>query len=171
MAGNVTVNQIQLGNSGTATNNFVLRTNADGSATLARGNIGATTQDLVTINSAGIVTLPVNKFVSSEQTITAAGSLTLPHGLGVAPTLFQLFLICKTAELNYSVNDEVPISVSSFTTSVGDNYGVQMTPDATNLNLRFGSRASVFFLNNKTTGAGAAITPASWRLIVKAVAL
>lgn len=53
MAGKVTANTVQLGDSVTATNNFVLKTNADGTATLARGNDGATSQDILTINSDG----------------------------------------------------------------------------------------------------------------------
>jgi len=54
MAGTLKVNAVQLGDSATASQNFVLQTNVDGSGKLARGNIGATTQDIITFNSAGI---------------------------------------------------------------------------------------------------------------------
>jgi hypothetical protein len=56
MAGKITVNTVQLGDSATATNNFVLKTNVDGTAVLARGNDGATTQDILTIDSSGLLT-------------------------------------------------------------------------------------------------------------------
>lgn len=47
----------QLGDSGTATNNFTLTAEAvDGTMKLARGNIGATTQDLITVSSDNVIT-------------------------------------------------------------------------------------------------------------------
>ena len=53
----VSGNSIQLGDSATATQNFVLQTNVDGTAKLSRGNVGATTQDVLTVDAAGKVTL------------------------------------------------------------------------------------------------------------------
>lgn len=66
MAGTVKIDNLQLGDSLTATNNFVLKTNADGTAKLARGNVGATTQDILTVDADGKVT--------SEQVYTPAGT-------------------------------------------------------------------------------------------------
>lgn len=57
MAGNLTIDQLQLGNNANASRNFVLRTNADGTMTIARGNVGATTQDIMVVNTAGVITL------------------------------------------------------------------------------------------------------------------
>jgi len=68
MAGQVKVNQLQLGDSVTATQNFVLQTNVDGTAKLARGNVGATTQDILTVDVAGKVAFPQN--VRTWQTVT-----------------------------------------------------------------------------------------------------
>ena len=45
---------LQIGESGTATQNCTVTANGDGSFTLARGNIGATTQDLLTIDANGV---------------------------------------------------------------------------------------------------------------------
>jgi len=58
MAGDLTVNRVQLGDSTTAANNFVWQTNTDGTAKLARGNIGATTQDILTVAADGKIGLP-----------------------------------------------------------------------------------------------------------------
>ena len=58
MAGQVKVNQVQLGDSATATQNFVWQTNVDGTAKLARGNVGATMQDILTVDAAGKVEFP-----------------------------------------------------------------------------------------------------------------
>jgi hypothetical protein len=55
MAG-VIKTHVQLGDSGTATNNFMLTAQAaDGTMKLARGNNGATTQDVITVDTNGKV--------------------------------------------------------------------------------------------------------------------
>ena len=66
----------QLGLSGTATNNFTITAEAaDGSMKLARGNAGATTQDVLTVTSGGVVKTPqnlvaVSAYNASAQTIS-----------------------------------------------------------------------------------------------------
>lgn len=49
---------VQLGTSNTASQNFVLSQNVDGTCKLARGNLGATTQDILTVSAGGVVTMP-----------------------------------------------------------------------------------------------------------------
>lgn len=103
-------------------------------------------------------------FTSSNQTITAAGALTLAHSMGVMPSLVQVRLKCTTGEHGYSIGDEV-------IWNSGDqnaNRGCSIVPDATNLNIRYGSGANTFNVNHKTTGASSAITNASWVAIFKA---
>lgn len=58
MSGTLKLNNIQLGDSVTDSNNFSLVNNQDGSITLARGNIGATTQDVLKIDADGKVVAP-----------------------------------------------------------------------------------------------------------------
>jgi hypothetical protein len=58
MAGTVKANIIQLGDSGTPSQNFVIQTNVDGSGKMSRGNAGATTQDILTWDSNGRVSYP-----------------------------------------------------------------------------------------------------------------
>jgi hypothetical protein len=53
MAGKVTANTLQIGDSGTANNNFHLKTNGDGSLSLNRGNDGASTQELIKVKTDG----------------------------------------------------------------------------------------------------------------------
>ncbi len=167
-------NALQIGNSGTATQNATLIANGDGTFTLARGNVGATTDDLFTIDASGNVLFPSDtnllgqSFVSTEQTITAAGALTIPHGLGSSPSLIQSRLICKTAEAGFSIGDELMISGSGEAESGANNYGITVVPDAANINIRYGATAAVFFINNKATGVTVIITPANWKLIVRA---
>ena len=164
----------QVGDNGTATQNFTVTQGADGTLTLARGNSGATTDDLFTIDASGNVLFPSDtnllgqSFVSAEQTITAAGSLTIPHGLGASPSLVQCRLICKTTEHNYSVDDEVIVNPNSNDAAGTSSLGAAIIPDATNISIRYGSGAAVFTIFNKTTGTAANITPANWKLIVRA---
>lgn len=116
------------------------------------------------------VDLPValtRYFESAEQVITSAGSLTLAHGLGVKPTHFLGVIVCKTAEQGYSVNDEVPVPIWNFEIAA-TGTALQIVPDASNINVRYGSRANVFIVNNFTTGAQVALTNANWRLKVRA---
>lgn len=51
---------IQLGDSATASQNLTIQTNADGTFTIARGNAGATTQDILTIDANGRIVMPQN---------------------------------------------------------------------------------------------------------------
>lgn len=105
-------------------------------------------------------------FQSADQTITSAGALTIAHGLVRKPILMFGILKCTTAELNYSLNDEVAIAFGA--TDGATNIGVSVVPDATNLNIRFGAAAVPFIVNNKTTGVPAFITLANWRLVLRA---
>jgi hypothetical protein len=104
-------------------------------------------------------------FVSAQQTITAGGALTIAHGLGARPTIFQLELVCATAENGYSIADIVPIMGVDW----GDtSRGLVITADATNIFVRYGATATTFALPNKTTGTGTALTNANWRLVIRA---
>ena len=113
-------------------------------------------------------TIPSPQFISEEQTITAAGALTISHGLGASPSLIQLRLICKTANLNYSVDDEVIINPASNDANSTAARGISTVLDATNIDLRYGSNANTFVVFDKTTGVANAITNANWKLIVRA---
>lgn len=90
-------------------------------------------------------------FVSADQTITLAGALTLAHGLGAAPRITGVRLVCQTAELGYSIGDTVQVE--------GDI--ASNVPDATNLNIRYRSVATS--ICHKTTGVLTAITAANWK--------
>jgi hypothetical protein len=78
MAGTLKTNAVQLGDSATATQNLTIRTNADGTFTIARGNVGATTQDVLTIDANGIIAQPqsVVAFSVYSATLTSVNSFT-----------------------------------------------------------------------------------------------
>lgn len=109
---------------------------------------------------AALTTVPAftKSFVSSGQTITAAGALTLAHGLGTTPTLLAATLVNTTAELGYSIGDKFAL----FNSNV-----LSIVPDATNLNIRFGS-VGPFAIPHKTTGVATTITNADWNIVFSA---
>jgi len=84
MAGRVTVNVLQLGDSSTATQNFALSTAVDGTAKLARGNYGATTQDILTVNAAGALTAGVGLNGTVGATTPSTGAFTTLSATGQA---------------------------------------------------------------------------------------
>ena len=108
----------------------------------------------------------VKAFESSQQTITAAGALTLAHSLGVKPKLYMAVIVCITAELGYSIGDEVIVNPSVHGSSA-ESRGLSLVPDATNINVRFGS-GTVMDIINKSNGNVGGITAANWKLIVRA---
>jgi len=109
-------------------------------------------------------------FTSTEQTITSAGSLTIAHGLGVIPDLVKIRLIVDNVAgaLGYADDDIVIMSIANLSSSSTTNRGVSIVPDATNLNIRYGSGGSVFRLVHKTTGVSTNIVNGQWKVIFKA---
>ena len=107
-----------------------------------------------------------NSYTSAEQTITAAGQLVLAHSLAAMPTLVQLRLVCKTADLNYAQDDEVIISPNMNASTTG--RGASVVVDSTNVTIRYGNGDGTFYLFDKTTGIGTAITNAKWKMVVRA---
>lgn len=71
----------QLGLSNTPANNFVLDASANnGTMKLARGNAGATTQDIITVANDGKVSFPQLSFAPGADA-DAQSSFELPNGL------------------------------------------------------------------------------------------
>lgn len=105
-------------------------------------------------------------YTSPEQTITSAGSLTLPHLMGVEPTLLQAFLVCKTAQSGFSIGEKVFITADTQESAL--SRGMSIVPDATNLTIKYGSNTNVFIVINKSAGTAEVCTNANWRLVIRA---
>jgi hypothetical protein len=135
-----------------------------GTATNVAMNPLRTAQAITELAPAAV---PLGKvFTSTDQTITSAGLLTLAHGLGAAPDLVGLYLVCQTTEANWAVNDVVHLGAVSTTT--GANRITSVYADATNVYVRFTDTANAFALGDKTTGVAATLTNANWKLRVRA---
>lgn len=109
-----------------------------------------------------------SEFVSSNQTIPAAGGLlTVAHGLGARPKLVQLWMICTTAANGYSVGDELLIDTGFFTDGANSRNPQIYVDDTTNINIRAGS-TSTLSIAVKNTGVGAVITTTNYAYRVRA---
>lgn len=101
-------------------------------------------------------------YESTQQVITSAGGLTLPHGLGVEPKNFFFYLVNVTAQAGFTPGEKAMVTPSN------SNRETSIFWDATNIGIRFDSNTSVFYLAEKNTGASVALTNANWRLVVRA---
>ncbi|WP_295532885.1 hypothetical protein [uncultured Thioclava sp.] len=119
--------------------------------------------------AAAIAASSSTPFESAEYSITAAGALTIAHGLGVQPTLYLPYLKCKTADNGYSVGDELLINPSLNVAGAYDS-GVALVPDATNIDVRFGANGNVLQIIHKTSGGRAPIASGTtaWKFFVRA---
>lgn len=115
--------------------------------------------------TAFFTTVGVYSYDSGAQTITFGGALTLAHGLGVDPTLHDIecALTNVTNEANWTTGQVMKTPFGGYANAANNQWTMQ--PDATNLNLRFGSSAIVGV--NRTTGAVTNLTAASWTFRVK----
>lgn len=111
-----------------------------------------------------------NNFLSSGQTVTSAGGLTVAHGLGAQPTLIWAYIECTTAEFGYSVGDKLWESYTSRDTSANRSQGYAIVADATNLVVRFADYTQPLAGVNKATGAAVYFTNANWDLYLGAQA-
>jgi hypothetical protein len=105
-------------------------------------------------------------YTSSDQVITVAGQIVLAHGLGGIPDQVNYYLVCQTGEGAYTAGDIVGAEFANSTS--GNNAFNSPVVDATNITIRYSDDAAVFYIGNKTSGAVFGITPANWRLRVKA---
>lgn len=76
MPANVIITGVQIGQSGTPTNNFTIRTLDDGSLRISRGNAGAETSDVLVIDANGNFSIaPVLGVGQTWQNVTASRAL------------------------------------------------------------------------------------------------
>lgn len=104
-------------------------------------------------------------YQSAEQSFAFADSITLTHGLGGLPSNVQVWLVCKTNDGGYLVNDWVgPIGSETF--GDGANNGIVIAMNTTQVKLQIGSQSIA--MPTWSTGTRFSITPTRWRLVVRA---
>ena len=125
MAGQVKIDKLQLGDSATATQNFVLQTNVDGTAKLARGNAGATTQDIMTVDAVGKVAFPQGQ--SNVGYVTGqGGTVTQITSKSTAVTLDKPVGQIITHNEAIAANTTVYFQVNNNTVTLNDNVLLTM---------------------------------------------
>lgn len=131
--------------------------NEDGSLELLTPAANPTGNKVMTVSQ-----MPFSKVYNSpEQAITLGTVTSLTHNLGSRPKIVTLSAICKTAELGYAVGDEIDVGLAANNNSGGASIGSNSTT------LRMIAGASGIYCHN-ASGAVAFITPANWRLVVRA---
>lgn len=94
---------VQLGQSNTATQNFTLTAAAaDGTMKLARGNQGATTQDVLTVDASGNVDHPVGMKVGGLQAY-ACRAWVLFNGVPGTPTIYASGNVSSVSKIGTGV--------------------------------------------------------------------
>lgn len=136
------------------------------------GNLSVPTKNAIRDKLEQVISdLPQVKFtkeyISSQQVITSGGSLTLAHSLGVTPKLIQLFLVPQSSVDGYTSGREIPIPNNAIVNGIVSR-GAAVEPDATNINVRFGSDVNAFILLSLSTAALVTITNSNYKLLVKA---
>lgn len=106
-------------------------------------------------------------YESSETTITLGTPMTFTHGLGSIPRMVGWKMVCKTAEIGYSIGDVMYcVGGPSFDGASSGHRGSPMVcSDSTTLTIL---TYNILDIRNKTTGAIANVTPANWKIIAQA---
>jgi hypothetical protein len=115
---------------------------------------------------AELSTLPFSKeYQSTGQTMIAGGLLTLAHGLPADPKLVRLYAIATATgfDSGFSIGDKLDLTatVNSFT-EVGDDTGLTVTFDSTNIYIRNGASGNLWHIPNKVTGTRANVPRAEF---------
>lgn len=163
-------------------NNAVTGAKLENIGGLTPGSYGSgTAVPVITVDQQGRITAAstaslsgafTEYFESSEIVVDNQSSGTVAHGLSGRPKLVQAVYRCKSANLNYSVDDEVYVG----TAFVGDGEGVSVnasvsSTSATHVRYSFGTYQQLYaaFTGGVVSvGQRYAINPASWRLVIRA---
>jgi len=102
-------------------------------------------------------------YASADQTITSGGTITLTHGLGMAPKVISYSLTCVIDEAGYNAGDVVAVDMSNTRANTARFTGASIF-------IRFSDQTSCFAIGHRGTGALTDLTNANWTLTVRAFA-
>ena len=103
--------------------------------------------------------------LSSAITLAAAGGASYAHGLTREPTFFQVTLTCITADVNFAVGTRLVVP-SNYGSGISF-HGMTIRFDATNVFYRFVNVASIYIVNDPTTGNQHNIANANWQAYIR----
>jgi len=99
-------------------------------------------------------------FQSADIPATYSTQPAVAHGLGAKPLLLTMVLKNTTAELGYSIGDEITITSYDAGTST-----TTVVADAVNITISIGAGITI---NHKNSNTRASITAANWVFVVRA---
>ena len=102
-------------------------------------------------------------FTSSQQTVAADTQLDVAHGLGAAPSLIRVTLVCTTDDLGYVASTADAVEWATETSA--SDVGAVVFSDATNVSIVQGVNIVLTDAGSKNN---ATITLTSWRWVVRA---
>lgn len=143
--------------------------------TLLGTNAGGTAIESKTLASVGALLSPniIKRFASAQIVIPAAAGAIGPvaHGFPGAPSFYEWFLVCVTAEYGYAATDRIPIDRLYTVMGAGDDRTAPFTTtdDASNLYLRADSGSYDIGALDKSNGDPVNLTPGNWRLVASAM--
>ena len=108
---------------------------------------------------------------TSEQSITSDSLITVAHGLGAAPKMVKVFLVCKVIDNSWAVGDELEIGSNAgfFRNGSGTandvDDGIAYASNSVNIKIALGSNIRII---DAATFNYEGITTSSWRLVARA---
>ncbi|MDL2342439.1 MAG: hypothetical protein QFB87_05175 [Patescibacteria group bacterium] len=135
MAGQVTVNAVQLGDSATAANNFVVSvpTPPNGTIKISKGNVGATTQDVLAIDASGNAAF-IGKVTQAMQSMVRLQGANGFGSTNTAQRRYSNVVTNQGSDITYA--DSATLG-ATFTINTSGVYGMSCT-DATTAAADFG---------------------------------
>jgi len=121
---------------------------------------------LYTDGSGNLINTFHGVFVSPAQTISAAGSFSLNHGLDQIPSVVQVYLICTTDNNGYLVGEKLPVNFGHQASTVPQSLGIAATSSL--IKGKIANYANPFIYPNATTGNNAGLTNGSFSLYIRA---
>lgn len=124
MTGTVVTHKTQVGQSGTAANNFTIRTLNDGSLRISRGNAGAETSDPLKIEANGDVSLLPTASLNGKNQCTAWVNFNGTGTVAIRDS-FNVSSITDNGTGDYTVNFATPMANSNYSVcdGIGPNNG------------------------------------------------
>lgn len=105
-------------------------------------------------------TLSLSNFTSIEYSLASGLVADTNHNLGTTPVMVRWVLVCKTADLGFSVGDEV--DVAHFYNNVTANQQFSSGGNATNVFLLLRDTGNIN-VRKKSDGDDGSITASRWR--------
>jgi hypothetical protein len=106
----------------------------------------------------------VDYFESSEITVSAGSkTYSASHGLGATPRLIKAILVCKTADLNYAVGDEVDLSGCN-----NDSGNTASAYYSNSTNVVYSQASNIQLTDGAGGGGISTIDYSDWKLVFRA---